>query len=240
MRVCRRPAVIAALAVLLSACATTDEKDPYEDWNRKVYAFNDVLDRATLKPVAKGYRAVTPKLVRSGVSNFFENLTTPRSSLNNLLQGKPRESVSELWRFVVNSTLGVGGLADVATALDLPANPESFGETFSVWGPYVYLPFFGPHTFADVVARPFDFGADLVNWVDDTGTRDRLRVMKVIDIRYGLLSAEGLIADSEDPYVALREAFFQNREYRVYDGNPPTSEEEDDLFNEFFEENEQE
>jgi len=235
-----RPMLVALACLLVTGCAATGEKDPYENWNRKVYAVNDAIDRATLKPVAKGYRAVTPRFVRSGVSNVFANLVTPRSSLNNLLQGKPGRSASELGRFVLNSTLGLAGLMDVGSALGIQAYPESFGETFSVWGigdgPYVYLPILGPNTMSDVIAQPFDFGTDLVNWIDNTGARDRLRVMKIVDIRTGLLSAENIIADSEDPYVALREAYLQNREYRVYDGNPPASEEEDALFDEFLEE----
>ena len=240
----RRFALLAIALSVITGCAgtpsTTKVEDPYEGFNRKVYAFNTTVDRYSLKPAAKVYRAVIPRFARTGVSNFFDNLGTPPSSLNNFLQGKPQEGMSEMARFVFNSTIGLGGLIDVAGKSGIEANPEDFGQTFATWGmpsgPYIYLPIFGPSTGLDLFARPFDFYSDPLNYIDDTGTEDKLRILRIVQIRAQLLSAEGLIEDSEDPYVALREAFLQNREFRIFDGDPPTSEEEDDLFNEFFEE----
>ena len=237
--------VLSSLAiVLLGGCAATGQtpSDPYENSNRKVYGFNDAFDRATLKPVSKGYRKVIPRPARSGVTNFFDNLVTPRSSLNNFLQGKPGKGFSELARFIVNSSVGVGGLIDVASRTDIPRHYEDFSQTFAVWGldsgPYIYLPFLGPHTLSDVLARPLDAAADPLNYYTVTSYKDKLRVLSIIDIRARLLAAEGFIEDSEDPYVAIREAYLQNREYNIYDGNPPTSDEDDALFDEFFEDDE--
>lgn len=234
--------ITAACVLLLSACASTEvDKDPYEGFNRGTYAFTNAIDRVTLQPVARGYRRFVPRFMRSGVSNFYDNLLTPRSSLNNFLQGKPHRGVSEMTRFFVNTTVGIGGLVDVASATGLDAAYEDFSQTFAVWGipagPYIYLPFFGPHTLSDVIARPFDWGLDPINHANSSGVRDKLRVMRIIDIRAGILPAEDMmLKDAEDPYLSLREAFYQNREYQIYDGNPPPSEEDDDLFNEFFDE----
>lgn len=230
--------------VLCSGCATTGSQqsvqDPFENTNRAVYQFNDVVDRYTLKPVAKGYRAVVPGFARTGVSNFFSNLTTPRSSLNNFLQGKPARGLTEIGRFVVNSTLGIGGLVDVSTLIEIPEYNEDFGQTFAVWGiasgPYVYLPFLGPHTMSDVIALPLDRLAHPLRHYENTSVRDKLNVLQVIDIRTRVLSAEGLIEDSEDPYVAIREAYLQNRAFRIYDGDPPDTQEDEDLFEEFLNE----
>ena len=205
-----------------------------------MYAVNDVVDRATLKPLARGYRAVIPRFARTGVSNFFDNLVTPRSAVNNVLQGKPYAGGEDLFRFIINSTVGIGGLIDVASAAGMPEHRETFRETFAVWGipdgPYVVLPFLGPHTMSDVFALPFDIWADPWQHYDESSVRDKLWVLRLIDIRYRILSADGLLEDSEDPYIALREAYLQNREFRIYDGDPPESQEDEDLFNEFFEE----
>ncbi|MEM1174452.1 MAG: VacJ family lipoprotein [Pseudomonadota bacterium] len=246
MNTLRRFALLAWACALLTGCAgtpsTAKTEDPLEGVNRSVFAFNTTVDRYTLKPTAKVYRAVLPRFARRGVSNFFQNLATPGSSLNNFLQGKPSAGMSELTRFVFNSTVGIGGLVDVTALSGIEAQTEDFGQTFATWGvpsgPYIYLPFLGPSTALDVASRPFDFFTNPVNYIDDTGTQDKLRVLDIIQIRAQLLAVEGLIEDSEDPYVALREAFLQNREFEIYDGNPPVSEEEDDLFNEFFEDEE--
>ena len=237
-------AVLCASTILLGACASDggskDPKDPYENLNRKIYAVNDVVDRATLKPLAKGYRKVLPGFMRTGVSNFFDNLVTPRSVVNNLLQGKPEAGGEDFFRFIINSTVGIGGLIDVASAAGMPEHRETFRETFAVWGipdgPYVVLPFLGPHTMSDVFALPLDIWADPWQHYDNSSVRDRLWILRLIDIRYRILAADGLLEDSEDPYIALREAYLQNREFRIYDGDPPMSQEDEDLFDEFFEE----
>ena len=153
------------LASLLGACASVPaeqrtESDPWEPLNRTIYSATTAIDKVSLRPLAKGYEKVMPRPVRNGVSNFMDNLVTPASAVNNFLQGKPAYGFTELARFVLNSTLGIGGLFDVATAGELEARPEDFGQTAAVWGvpngPYVMLPLLGPSTLRDALMRPLD------------------------------------------------------------------------------------
>jgi phospholipid-binding lipoprotein MlaA len=254
----RHPIVLLlALALLasLGGCASHDpadenstyvEYDPLEPMNRKIHAFNTALDRAFLRPVARGYRKVVPSPVRRSITNFFSNLTTPRSALNNFLQGKPGRGFNELGRFLFNSTLGIGGLFDVAGAAGMERYDEEFGETLSVWGvpegPYIVLPFWGPNMASDAFALPVNYYSDLWTHYDNTSVRDKVWGVRFIDLRYRLLSADVILEESQDPYVTVREAFRQNRSFRVFDGNPPTDEEEefydDEMFDEFFEDEE--
>jgi len=205
--------------------------------NRSLFDVNDAIDRVSTKPLAKAYRKIIPGLVRRGVSNFFNNLVAPRSAINNLLQGKPGRGVSEIGRFVINSTIGVGGLFDIATPSGLDEYREDFGQTAAVWGvpdgPYVMLPILGPQTLRDAVLMPIDIVANPLVHYDNTSVRDKLYILRFIDLRYRLLTAEKFLEDSKDPYVTLRESYLQNREYEVYDGDPPV---DDDFFDEFFEE----
>ena len=240
-------ACILAAALLTAGCATIPEGervdyDPLEGLNRPIYKVNDALDRALTKPIARGYKKSVPEPARNGISNFSDNLFTPRSVVNNFLQGKPEQGVSELFRFVINSTVGVAGLFDVATALGAEAHPEDFGQTAAVWGipsgPYLMLPFRGPATLRDVLTMPLDAASDPLYHYDNTSVRDKLYVLRLINLRARLLSVDELLADSADPYVTLRESYLQNREFEVYDGNPPDDEEEDELFDEFFDEEE--
>ena len=226
-----------SLAVLSAGCATGPspaEHDPWEPLNRGIYRFNDVGDRILVKPVAKGYKKLVPAFARRGVSNFYDNLVTPRSALNNFLQGKPRRGLDDIARFLFNSTLGIGGLFDVASSGGLEEYNEDFGQTLAVWGvpngPYVVLPFMGPSTLRDTVGRPFDVAADPLFHYDDSSVRDPLYVLRVIDLRQRLLSAEGLIEDSQDPYITLRESYLQNRNYVIHDGDPPI---DDDFYDDF-------
>ena len=166
---------------------------------------------------------------------------TPRSSLNNFLQGKPAHGFSELGRFLFNSTLGIGGIFDVATASGMEEYPEDFGQTAAVWGmhdgPYVVLPILGPRTLRDAVFLPLDILADPLVHYENTSVRDKLYGIGIIDLRYRLLAAEKLLQDSKDPYLTVRESYLQNREYQVYDGEPP---EDDEFFDEFLDEEAQE
>jgi len=205
--------------------------------NRSLFDVNDAIDRVSTKPLAKAYRKIIPGLVRRGVSNFFNTLVAPRSAINNLLQGKPGRGVSEIGRFVINSMIGVGGLFDIATPSGLDEYREDFGQTAAVWGvpdgPYVMLPILGPQTLRDAVLMPIDIVANPLVHYDNTSVRDKLYILRFIDLRYRLLTAEKFLEDSKDPYVTLRESYLQNREYEVYDGDPPV---DDDFFDEFFEE----
>ncbi len=214
--------------------------DPLEPLNRRLYAINDAVDRVTLKPIARGYKAVVPDFARRGVTNFSRNLLTPRSALNNFLQGKPGPGFSELGRLIINTTLGFGGLIDVASAQGMPVYDEDFGQTLAVWGvpqgPYLFIPMLGPNTLLDAASTPIDIAADPLYHYDNSSVRDKVYALRVIDLRMRLLTAETLLEDSKDPYLTLRESYLQNRRFQVYDGNPPDTDEEEDLFEEFFEE----
>ena len=213
------------------------ESDPWEGMNRSLYSANIAIDKATTRPLAKGYRAVLPSPVRKGVSNFFRNLTTPRSIVNNLLQGKPARGFSEFGRFLFNSTLGVAGVFDVATAGGMDEYREDFGQTAAVWGvsdgPYVMLPILGPQTLRDAILLPVDIVFDPLYQYGNTSVRDKLYVLRLIDLRYRILATDKFFDDSKDPYVTMRESYLQNREYEVFDGDPPV---DDDFFDEFLEE----
>jgi len=233
---------LALCALLLGGCASVpedarSEADPWEPMNRPLFAFNRGLDKATTKPLAKGYEKVLPQPVRTGISNFFRNLGTPASSLNNFLQGKPKRGFSELGRFVFNSTLGVGGLFDVARAGGIESYKEDFGQTAAVWGvpdgPYVMIPLLGPSTLRDGLLFPLSLITDPLYHYDNTSVRDKLIVLRVIETRARLLPLESTLEESKDPYLTLRESYLQNREFEIYDGEPP---EDDEFYDEFLEE----
>ena len=223
----RRTAILAVVACL-SACATTEEVDPYEDFNRAMFEVNRFGDKIFYKPFGKAYKAVVPSFARKGVNNFFDNLTTPRSALNNFLQGKPARGFNELGRFLFNSTLGIGGLFDIAAQGDMPRYDEDFSQTLAVWGvpdgPYLVIPVWGPRTFLSTASIPVDFTTDLQRQIGDTGVRDKLYVLRLIDTRSRLLTTEEILNKSQDPYIAFREAYLQNRKFEIYDGNPPVDE----------------
>jgi phospholipid-binding lipoprotein MlaA len=234
---------ILAAAALTGGCASVPEGqgvdyDPWERLNRGVYRFNDVVDRAITKPIARGYTAVLPGPVRQGVTNFSRNLLTPLYLVNNFLQGKPHEGTVEFYRLVVNSTIGIGGIFDVAAMSGIESNPEDFGQTAAVWGvpagPFVMIPFLGPQTLRDAVLLPVDLQLDPLYHYDVASVRDRLYVLRLINLRANLLPLEDLLEDSPDPYVTIRESFLQNREFAIYDGNPPSD--DDEFFDEFLDE----
>jgi phospholipid-binding lipoprotein MlaA len=236
--------IVAALLLvaLLGACASVPEdqrsdSDPWESLNRPIFSVNRGFDKVTLKPLAKGYEKVIPSPVRKGISNFFQNLGTPGSSVNNFLQGKPGRGFSELGRFVFNSTLGIGGIFDIATAGGLEAHFEDFGQTAAVWGvadgPYVMIPFLGPSTLRDALLYPLFIVSNPLYHYDNTSVRDKLYILRAIERRARLLPAEKMLEESKNPYLTLRESYLQNREYEIYDGEPP---EEDEFYDEFLEE----
>lgn len=198
----------------------TAPEDPWEGFNRKVFAFNDVLDRYALKPVATGYRAITPDPVETGVGNFFSNLGEVRTALNSVLQGKPANAGLATSRFLINSTVGIGGLLDYATLMEITADEEDFGQTLAVWGwedsRYLVLPFFGPSTLRDTTGMPANLATNPVNYAEDDIVRVGLTALKAIDIRAGLLDQEELIRG--DRYRFIRDAYLQNRQFEVSDG----------------------
>jgi phospholipid-binding lipoprotein MlaA len=211
-------------------------RDPLEGFNRAIYTFNDKFDRYLAKPVAQGYRYVVPGFARKGVSNFFSNLHDPVIMVNNLLQGKFAAAASDLGRFLANSTIGVAGLFDVASDMGLDKHDEDFGQTLAVWGvgdgPYVVLPFLGPSTARDTVGLVPDWELYPLTFMEEHSTSDKLILLEFINRRSQLLDAGDILeqAAGEDPYVFVREAFFQRRKNLIYDGSPPEGEVDPSLF----------
>ena len=227
-----RPAVVfvALLSLLLVGCATApnakkDPRDPLEGFNRASYKFNDGLDRALLKPAAKGYKAITPDFVESGVTNFFSNLGQPTVIINDLLQAKFKASLNDTGRFLLNTTVGIGGLFDPASAAGLDRNDEDFGQTLGKWGvssgAYLMVPFFGPSTVRDAFGSGVDTFTSPVHYVERDAWRYGLQGMDLIDARARRLPLEDTLAQTYDKYTFIKNAFLQQREYAVKDGNVP-------------------
>ena len=202
-----------------------DPADPWEGFNRAMFSFNDTLDAYFLKPVAKGYKNVTPEFMQTGVSNFFSNLGEISNLTNSGLQGKKNAFVASTWRFVINSTIGVFGLFDVASSLGVRKYDEDFGQTLGYWGvssgPYLVLPFLGPSTVRDTGGIAVDFfNYDPVDEFDLNKDHNLARwALYIVQKRASLLSAESLIIG--DRYSFIRDVYLQNRENQVYDGHPP-------------------
>ena len=239
-----RAVILVLVALGLGGCASTPPEggvdyDPLEKPNRTLFRFNEAIDKVTLKPIAKGYKKITPEPIRNGVTNFSRNLATPGSAINNFLQGKPGDGMQELARFVINSTFGIAGIIDVATFGGIEAHREDFGQTAAVWGapagPYVVLPFLGPRTMRETLMLPLDILADPLWHYDNSSWRTKLWGLRLIDVRMRLLPLEDLMKDSSDPYVTMRESYLQNREFLIYDGDPPIAD-DDEFFDEFLEE----
>lgn len=219
---------LVAMALVLTGCASTgsqtsqapDPDDPWEGFNRKVFVFNDVLDRYALKPVATGYRTITPDPLQQGVGNFFSNLGEIRTTLNSLLQGKPANAGRSTSRFLVNSTMGFGGLFDIASRMDVEADDEDFGQTLATWGwqdsRYLVLPLLGPSTLRDTSGLPADMAAYPVTYVEDDAVRVGLTALNIVDTRAGLLDQEELIQG--DRYRFIRDAYLQRRQFEISDG----------------------
>ncbi len=220
----RSAALALAAVATLSGCATgSNPKDPYEKFNRSMFAFNDAVDEAALKPAATAYKAVLPSFVQTGVNNFFGNLSDVWTAANNLMQGKGSQGMSDASRVVMNSTFGVVGLFDIASELGLQKHNEDFGQTLGYWGvpagPYVMLPLLGPSTVRDTAGLPLDIAADPWNTVDPTGVRYLGTVTRVVDQRAVLLDASNLLEEAAlDRYEFIRDGFLQRRQNKVFDG----------------------
>ena len=217
-----------SLLLLVQSCAQVPvetKEDPWEGFNRSMFTFNDAVDGAVLKPIAEGYKAVTPNPVQKGVSNFFSNLGEIGNIANNLLQGKWDATASSSFRFLINSTAGWFGIFDVASEMGLKKYDEDFGQTLGYWGvssgPYLVLPFFGPSTVRDGSGLAIKY-----TYLDETSILDLnddeelgLLALDVVQTRARLLSAESMIIG--DRYSFIRDVYLQSRAYDVYDGNPP-------------------
>lgn len=197
------------------------DRDPWEGFNRAMFAFNNTMDGYVLKPVAKGYKAVTPDFAERGVSNFFGNLLEIRNVLNDVLQWKWGQAGNDTGRFLINTTVGIGGIFDVARHMKLAkSDGEDFGQTLAVWGldsgPYLVLPFLGPSTLRDGAGLPVDWGVDPISYIDHVPTRNSTRAFSYIVDRAEVLTAEEFI--SGDRYIFIREAYLQRRDYLIKDG----------------------
>ncbi len=212
---------------LLGGCASTGSpRDPFEPINRGIYHFNDTVDHVLLKPAAELYRGVLPQFVRTGVSNFFSNINDILIALNDLLQGKIQDAASDVGRVLVNTTVGVLGVMDVATDMGLEKHDEDFGQTLGRWGvgdgPYLVLPFFGPSNLRDGLARIVDYKTDPITYVDPSRDRNQLWAARIINRRSELIDTSNIMETAAlDPYEFLRDAYLQRRRSLVYDGNPP-------------------
>ena len=218
--------VVVAAAMVGCAAPGGHPQDPFEPFNRTIFSFNETVDDAVLRPVARGYRAVLPELVRTGVSNFFSNLDDVWIAANNVLQGKLADGVQDLARFIFNTSFGILGVLDVSTDFNLPKHNEDFGQTLGRWGadtgPYLMLPLFGPSSIRDGVGFVVDFKVDIVNNINHVPTRNALYATRALNTRANLLDI-GRVAEEAalDKYRFLRDAYFQRRRNLVYDGNPP-------------------
>ena len=225
-----RPYFVLPLILLLGGCATTsgyvNPKDPFEKVNRKVYAFNDTVDKAVLKPVARGYVYVMPRAGRIMANNFFSNLGDVVVTANDLLQLKLKQAISDGGRFLINSTIGILGLADPATSFGLPKHNEDFGQTLGYWGvqpgPYLVLPFLGPSDVRDASGLYMDSLVSPSLNINPARTRNEIFMFNFVRVRANLLADESLINEAAlDPYSFMRDAYLSHRKTLVYDGHPP-------------------
>ncbi|MFN7087452.1 MAG: VacJ family lipoprotein [Burkholderiales bacterium] len=231
----RALAVGAAMSLaLLGGCASTgNPQDPLEPLNRGIYHFNDGLDKVLLKPAAEVYRGALPEMVRTGIGNFFSNLNDILVALNNLLQGKVADAVSDVGRVAINSTIGLLGVFDIATDIGMERHDEDFGQTLGRWGvgdgPYLVLPLFGPSNLRDALARIVDYKTDPVTYVDPARDRNQLWATRLVNRRSELLATSRILETAAlDPYEFLRDAYLQRRRSLVHDGNPPPEPNGDD------------
>ena len=211
---------------LLSGCATAQNPDPLEAMNRKVFAFNEAVDKAVLKPVATRYQNNVPEPLRAMATSFFGNLKDAWSTINLVLQGRPGDAVLEGFRFVTNTLVGLGGLVDIATPLGMERFGEDFGQTLGKWGmgpgAYVVLPILGPSSGRDLIGLPVELSATPTTFVNDTASKTALSALNVVNTRAGLLGATKLIDEvALDKYNFVRDGYLQRRRNQVYDGNPP-------------------
>ena len=237
-------ACLAAIALLVTTgCATTtapgvqppapvSKEDPWERWNRKVFGFNEAIDKAVIRPVATVYEKVVPQLVRTGVTNFYGNFADAWSAVNNLLQGKLADTAQDVMRVGANTLFGIGGIFDVATELGLDSQREDLGQTLGYWGfkpgPYLVLPILGPSTVRETVALPLDrYISPALTFVNDSTTYTLAVTLGLLNDRANLLPTSRMLDDMAlDKYVFVRDAYLQRRRSLVYDGNEPQSEEE--------------
>lgn len=207
-------------AYVQQAAPTPDSLDPWQPFNRRMHKVNSVLDRILLRPVAKVYARVTPNPVRKGVSNFFDNLQQPVTTLNLGLQGRPKQAAQSAGRFLLNITLGLAGIFDPATKVGLPLYHKDFGQTFAAWGwqtsRYLVLPVFGPGTVRDAVGKGVATTVSPISWLAEQEGAE-FSVLYGIDARAAVLPLEAFMADAPDEYLLIRDAYLQRRRCQIVD-----------------------
>jgi len=213
----KKPSLI--LLIIFSINAFSEVNDPFENINRASFEFNEKVDQVFLKPIALTY-SKTPTPVKYGVTNFFRNLKEIDNTVNQILQGKPREAVNDLGRFLLNTTIGLGGLLDVASDMGLERHDEDFGQTLAIWGispgPYLMIPMLGPSSTRDILSRPISSFLGGTFHMDDKNVRFSLSALDAIETRERLLDVESLF--SGDKYNFVKDSYSQSREYEVKDG----------------------
>jgi len=223
--------LISWLLLTFSLVSVAEEVDPFEETNRVIYEFNEVVDDNLLEPVSRAYQDHMPDFLQNRVSHFFGNLRDVSTLGNQILQFKIEQSAITLSRIVVNSTVGLYGLFDIATDISLTTDNEDFGQTLAVWGveegPYIMLPLMGPSTLRDGAGLYVDLTSDanLINEMDDLGAISA-SAMNIVDKRVELLPATDLLDQSDDPYIAMRSSYLQKRKFDIFDGNLPIEEDE--------------
>ncbi|QDL53540.1 MlaA family lipoprotein [Rhodoferax aquaticus] len=224
---------LGVVIALLQGCASVpnpDARDPFESVNRGVFSFNDAVDRAVAKPVATVYKGITPFWFRKGVGNFFGNLDDVWSAFNNALQLRGQETGDSIGRVMVNTTIGLLGVVDVASDLNIDKHPSNFGLTLGRWGvapgPYLVLPLLGPSSLRDAVGLPVDSQGSILGKVSDVQVRDTLTLVNLVDTRAAFLGAGQVVEEAAlDKYSFIRDGYLQRRRNLVYDGNPPEEDE---------------
>ena len=220
------------LILLLSFPIFGEEiNDPFEDLNRDIFIFNEKLDEKLLKPAALTYRKVTPQFARTGVTNFFNNLEEIDTTINQVLQGEIKYAFNDAGRFVINSTIGLFGLIDVASKMGLEKHEEDFGQTLGVWGfdsgPYIMIPFLGPSNPRDLLSRPISSFLSGTFAMEDNDVKLTLLGIDALETRERLLDAETLIIG--DKYIFVKDAYIQSREYEINNGSTEDDEFLDDM-----------
>ena len=208
-----------AIFLLVPIVISEEVTAPFEDLNRVAFEFNEKLDENFLKPIAKTYSRFPPK-IKLGVTNFFNNLEDVETSLNQFLQGKPKKSLNDITRFLINSTIGLAGFIDVASKIGLDRHEEDFGQTLAVWGvgsgPYIMLPALGPSTLRDTLSRPVSSFSSITFHMTDTDVNIALKSIDAIETRERLLDVESLL--SGDRYSFVKDAYIQSISYEIKDG----------------------
>ncbi len=224
--------LVSLLSLMAAGCAsqpaqlTDPQSDPWEPFNRKVYTFNEGLDQAILKPIAKGYDKIMPDAPQRGVRNFFHNLSFPLTFVNLILQGRFEDSLTATGRFFMNSTVGLLGFFDVASREGIADPDEDFGQTMAVWGwkksRYLVVPLLGPNTVRDLGGRVAGTYVSPVSYLARKEHEYRPLIIDIISLRASLLPFDKDIEEAHDPYVLVRDAYLQNREFNIYNGEPPS------------------